>query len=99
MERRELHLHSVRLGQSPGQFSERDVRLGPHDLQQERLVRSELARRARRPALPLGGDMALHTLLPGQPHRRAGRDPEHPRRRPAGMARLYMGQDALAQVH
>jgi hypothetical protein len=96
VERRKLHPDPVRLGQSPGQLLERDVRLCPNDLQQERLVRGELARRPHRAALRLGRNMALPPLGRRQPHRRAGRDPKHPRRRPAGPPRLYMGQDALA---
>ena len=57
------------------------------------------------PAVPGARPCGLGATWPrtrccrSQPHRRARRDPEHPRRRPAGLARLHMGQEALAQGH
>lgn len=65
----QLHPDPVCLGQSSGEFLERDVRLGPDDLQQKRLVPCQLAGSPWRSALRLGADIAM--LPPGrsQPHR------------------------------
>ena len=57
VQRRQLHSHPMRLSQGPGQLLERDVRLGPDDLQQERPVCGQLSNRPGRSALRLGRDM------------------------------------------
>ncbi len=63
----------MHLSQSPGQLLERDVRLGPDELQQEHLVRGQFACGPWRSALRLGREITTLPLSRCQSHGRAGR--------------------------
>lgn len=78
MQRGDLHLHAVCLGEGGGQFLECDVRFGLHDLQQKLLVREELAKLTSRTALRLGVRRAMVSMLRRKPHRRRSAHPEQP---------------------
>ena len=78
MQRRELHLHAMCLGQGGGQFLECDVRFGLHDLQQKIPVRGEFAELTGRAALRLGNRRAVFTMLRCQSHRRGRAHAEQP---------------------
>lgn len=51
MQRGDVRLHPFCLQQRPGQFLQRDIRLGLHNLDQKRPVRGELARSPRNATL------------------------------------------------
>src|SRR3546814_13365237 len=86
------------LSQYVGQFLQRGVRLGFHPRKQKGDVRRQLARRPRRPPLRLGCNAALVPLSFGMPHRRAGRNTEHPRGCTGLVAFFYVPDNPLANL-
>ena len=80
MQRGELHLHAMCLGEGGGQFLERNVRFGLHDLQQKIPVRGEFAELTGGATLRLGNRRAVFTMLRCQSHRRRRAHTEQPPR-------------------
>ncbi len=69
----------MRLRKGAGEFFERDVWLGPHDLQQKIHVRCEFAKPTRRATLRLGNDGTVVAMLCRKSHRRRR---AHPKKSP-----------------
>lgn len=80
MQRGELYLHAMCLGEGSSQLLERDVRFGLHDFQQKRPVRRELAELTSRATLRLGNRLAMIAMLCCKSHRRRGAHAEKPPR-------------------
>jgi hypothetical protein len=70
------------LGECGGQFLERNVRFGLHDLKQKLPMRCEFAKLTSGAALQLGKRSAMVSMLCCKPNRRRRAHPEKPPCRP-----------------
>jgi hypothetical protein len=73
-----LSIYAICFRQGSGEFLERDVRFGPHDLQQKIPMRCQLAELTSRATLWFGACSTVVSMLRRKPNRRRGAHPEKP---------------------